>query len=172
MKEKGEEHLSDADPCAACPWRTSNAGKPHPDGWYRRANLARLWRLLREGEPMSCHPTDPDNPVSEEAQAAGYRPAPPGSTRLECRGAVILVQREFHLLINRFGNDVAAYRSARPRALTKRGIGNIAVRLVLGGVPLVGGPKMARPDLNADVGYEPFLPWTPIASDGDPGTQP
>ncbi len=171
MKPPQQAHVSDADPCGACPWRTANAGKPHPDGWYRRGNLARLWRQLRDGESMSCHPTDPDNEVSAAAQAAGYRPAPPGTTRLECRGAVVLVQREFHLLTNEYGNDVEAYRRARPRGLTKRGIGNLAIRLALGGVPLIGGPAMGRPNLNADVGYEPFLPWTPIAPDA-PGGQP
>lgn len=165
-----DAHVSDADPCGACPWRRSNAGKRHPDGWYRRANLARLWQLLRHGDAMSCHPTDPDNPVSEEAIAAGYRPAPPDSRRLECRGALVLVQREMHLLVNRYDNDVRAYRADRPRGLSKHGIARVAARLMFGGVPFLGaGGKMARPDLNADVGYDPFLPWTPVTSDGDPG---
>lgn len=61
---------STAGPCAQCPWRTSNQGKRHPDGWYTKANLRRLWAGLRRGERMTCHPTDPANPVSDKADQA------------------------------------------------------------------------------------------------------
>ena len=59
-------------PCQACPWRVENHGKRHPDGWYTKANLRRLWSGIRRGEEMSCHPTDPSNPVSERAQERLY----------------------------------------------------------------------------------------------------
>lgn len=59
--------------CSACPWRLANQGKRHPDGWYAKANLSRLWSRLRRGEAMSCHPSDPNNEVSEKAQALGLQ---------------------------------------------------------------------------------------------------
>jgi hypothetical protein len=165
---------SSADPCVHCPWRLSNQGKPHPDGWYTRGNLARLWSGLRHGEAMSCHPTDPGNVVSEAAQAAGYRPAPPGTEPQECRGAVILQQREMHLLCDdgAYANNVKAYRKGRPAGLLRDGISVIAARLVFGGVPFLGGRKMARPNLNhPDVGYH-RLPWEPVAQENDDAASP
>ena len=81
-------------PCAECPWRTVNQGKRHPDGWYNRANLKRLWNKLRRGDMMSCHPTDPRNPVSVHAALKGQRMAKLGATPRECAGALILQQRE------------------------------------------------------------------------------
>lgn len=161
---------SDAGPCPACPWRLSNQVKRHPDGWYTKANLKRLWAWLRNGNGMTCHPTDPGNEVSPAAQAAGYKPAPPGSTVLECRGAVILQQRELHKLTNTYDCNQRAYRAARPAGLTRIGVMELMARIVFGGVPLIGGLPMARPNLNADdVGYE-RLPWDPAAGDGAPVT--
>ncbi len=150
---------SDADPCVTCPWRTANQGKRHPDGWYTKTNRARLWSGLRNGQGMSCHPTDPDNIVSEKAQAAGYRPAPPGTTTLECRGGAVLQQREVHLLQEEYGGDFRAYHKARPSGLTKYGLAMMVRRLLFPGVPFFGGPPTSRPNLNTAVGYEP-LPWT------------
>lgn len=156
-----------ADPCPTCPWRITNQGKRHPDGWYTKANLNRLWAGLRNGYGMTCHPTDPGNEVSERAQAAGYRPAPPGTEPLECRGALILQQREVHLLTHQFAGDQRAYRTARPRGLTRAGVIYMMRRLLFGGVPMVGGAPMARPDLNAAVAHAP-LPWTNVSETGDP----
>jgi hypothetical protein len=155
-----DDHVSDADPCAQCPWRTANHGKRHPDGWYTQTNRFRLWSRLRRGEPMSCHPTDPGNPLSERARNAGYKPAPAGTKPLECRGALILVQRELHLFVDKYGMQMSAYRAGRSIGLTRAGIQAIAMRLTFGGMPLVGPAKMARPDLNAPVGH-PDLPWDP-----------
>lgn len=160
-----DSHVSDAPPCKDCPWRTANQGKRHPDGWYTVKNLRRLWTGIKDGEAQSCHPTDPNNEVSPAAQAAGYRPAPEGSAVLECRGAVILAQREMMLLSHRYGDDVSAYRRARPRGLTRRGIAAVAMRIAFGHVALLGGKPMGRPDLNAEVSH-PALPWTaPETSD-------
>lgn len=64
-------------PCVHCPWRAANQGKPHPGGWYTKANLQRLWAGMRRGGDMTCHPTDPAIPVPE-----GIRPAPEGATPL------------------------------------------------------------------------------------------
>ena len=82
-------------PCAACPWRKSNQGKPHPHGWYTKKNLERLWAGLRSGEApgMTCHPTDLNNEVPE-----GHRAPPETVEAKECAGALILVIRELKLL--------------------------------------------------------------------------
>lgn len=149
-------------PCVHCPWRPSNQGKRHPDGWYTKANLQRLWAQLRRGERMSCHPTDPGNPVSERAQAAGYRPAPVHSRVRECTGALVIQQREFMLLQDGCGADLARYRRERPKGLTRDGILQLLERAVFGGSPL-GGTTMTRPDLSQpDVGV-PWLDWAPPA---------
>lgn len=162
---------SDADPCAPCPWRTANHGKPHPDDWYDRRNLDRLWSGVRTGQPMSCHPTDPTNPLSPQAQAAGYRPPTPGTAVAECRGAQIMVQRELHLLGERYRGDWSAYRRDRPRGVTPAGARTVAQRLLFGGAPLIGGMPMGRPDLNAPVGH-PALPWTPLTGDAAAAVRP
>jgi hypothetical protein len=149
--------MSAPDPCIACPWRTANHGRRHPDGWYTAANRDRLWAGLRRGEQMSCHPTDPDNPVSDAAAAAGYRPAPEHAQRRECVGAIVLQQRE--LMLVQEAPTIAAYRKDRPRGLTREGIARLVERAIFGGTP-IGGPAMPRPDLNGEVGHGP-LPWTP-----------
>lgn len=147
-------------PCVHCPWRTSNQGKRHPDGWYTAANLRRLWAQLRRGELMSCHPTDPGNPVSERAQAVGYRPAPEHSQVRECTGALVIQQREFMLLQDGYNADLKRYRRERPKGMTKEGLWSLIERAVFGGTP-IGGHAMARPDLNQpDVGV-PWLAWDP-----------
>lgn len=148
-------------PCAGCPWIASNAGKRHPDGWYTKANLARLWAKLRQGEGMSCHRTDPGNPVSDRAQAAGYRPVPDRAAVRECAGALILQQREFMRLQDDCGVDLRLYRRRHPRGLTRQGAMALVERAVFGGTP-VGGRKLPKPDLNdVAVQYEPLGEWAP-----------
>ena len=144
------------EPCLACPWRQENHGKRHPDGWYTRANRTRLWSKLRRGDQMSCHPTDPTNPVSDRAQEQGYRPAPEHADKRVCIGALILQQREVTLA----GEAVSlgAYRKTRPRGLTTEGIARVVERVIFDGTPF-GGPKMGRPNLNFAVAHDP-LPWT------------
>ena len=149
-------------PCVHCPFRGSNQATRHPDGWFTMGNRARLWAKLRRGEDMSCHPTDPDNPVSDRAIAAGYRPAPAGSQVMECIGSIILRQREMVRLQDDYGADVRAYRAARPYGLTRDGIAAIVARVMFGGVPLIGGPPMPLPELNdPDVHHEPLGEWVP-----------
>jgi hypothetical protein len=153
--------VSEPGPCRACPWRVSNQGTRHPDGWYTARNLARLWGGLRNGEDMSCHPTDPDNPVSERAAAAGYRPAPGDARKRECVGAAILKQREFMLLQEVHDADLRAYRAARPRGLTRGGLLVLLERALFGGTPL-SGPVMPLPNLDEpDVHYAPLGQWEP-----------
>lgn len=148
--------------CRACPWRLSNQGKPHPDGWYTKKNLMRLWAGLRRGERMSCHPTDPENPVSEQAQARGYRPAPDHADTRECMGSLVLTQREVMLLDREHGADPRRDRRARTRGLTRDGIASLIERVMFGG-SVLGGQPMPRPNLNdPDIGYAPLGDWVPL----------
>lgn len=118
--------------CAHCPWRRSNQGKPHPDGWYTKKNLRRLWAGLRSGEApgMTCHPTDPNNPVPE-----GTKPVPADVETRECYGALLLVARELRVVdqLEKAGVGrglYAAYHQMRPRGFTKRGAFSWACRAV------------------------------------------
>jgi hypothetical protein len=101
-----------ARPCAACPWRTANQGKRHPMGWYTKANLQRLWAGMRRGEDMTCHPTDPDNPVPP-----GSTPVRPGAVTIECAGSLILKQRE----VMRFQDLAHAHPDEDPFRLYRDG---------------------------------------------------
>lgn len=137
-------------PCSACPWRVENHDKPHPSKWYSKANRRRLWAGgLRNGEPMSCHPTDPNNPVTEADVAAGYRPAPEHAQMRECVGALVLVQREYMTWQEDFKGDLKAYRKERGLlGLTRNGLVALADRVIFGGTPLSGLPKMPTPELS------------------------
>lgn len=149
----------DAGPCPHCPWREANQGKPHPDSWYTKTNLRRLWAGLRRGEDMSCHPTDPGNPVSDAAAAKGYKPAPAHAEMRECAGALILKQREFMRLQDDYGSDITHYLRNRTRGLTKVGILAMLERAMFGGTA-IGGRKMPTPELNElAVQYEPLGRW-------------
>lgn len=137
-------------PCATCPWRTANHGKPHPDGWYTKRNRARLWAQLRRGEMMSCHKTDPANPVP-----SGVKPVPYGTEVHECAGALVLQQRE--IMNFQRCKSLPLYRSQHPNGLLRAGLLTIAERAVFGGM---SGLVMARPDLNEPVSHD-RLHWNP-----------
>lgn len=143
--------------CAACPWRLTNQGKRHPDGWYTKKNLRFLWSRLRRGEGMTCHPTDQTNPLP-----AGTRPVPDGIETRVCTGSLILQQREFMILQEYLldGRGMAAYRAHRPRGLTREGAGELLSDAVFSGTPF-GRIVQSKPNLNnEDVGLE-GLPWEP-----------
>ncbi|MCM0619801.1 hypothetical protein [Nocardioides bruguierae] len=147
-------------PCQACPWLTANQGKHTPDGWYTKANLRRLWAGLRTGEApgMTCHPTDPDNPVSEAGIAAGLKAAPEGAVTRECAGSIILQQREVDLF-QRVDGDFATYRSGRPGAMTRVALFGFAMRMA---VQVPGDIRVRRDhDLNTPVGVPDQVPWEP-----------
>lgn len=147
------------DPCSACPWGAVHAGKRHTGGWYTKANRARLWRGLRRGESMSCHPTDPQVEISARAQEQGSRPAPDHAKLRECMGALILQQREFMYCQEDYSGDVALYRRQRPFGLTKDGLRVLVARFVLGGTPL-GGRELPRPNLNdTAIQYDAVGTW-------------
>jgi hypothetical protein len=148
-------------PCAACPWRTSNHGRRHPGGWYAKANRARLWKGLHDGEMMSCHPTDPHNPVPE-----GVAGAKPDSTIRECAGAHVLLQRELAIVQTMSRDDpdctglFALYRRLRGRrGLTALGI----MRYMVRGTPISedGPHRPTVQDLDGPVslGLDDALPW-------------
>lgn len=136
-------------PCAQCPWRLSNQGKPHPHKFYSMANLRRLWNQIRKadgGDAQSCHMTDPSHP---EHVAAG---AKPGAKAQECPGSVIIIRRELRRMANEKGEITVEgwerYRSERAkRGLTKTGMRWWGIsRACFGGVPFVGGPKLPEVD--------------------------
>jgi hypothetical protein len=150
-------------PCSRCPWRTENQGKRHPGGWYTAKNLRRLWGGLRRGEGMTCHPTDPNNPVEPEWEAKGVKPAPENARTTECAGAIVLQQRElmrFQKIVAE-GGTLADYRRRFPLGLTKEGMARLVSRHLFGGTPL-GGPAWSRPNLNQEGIGAPFIPdWNP-----------
>jgi hypothetical protein len=136
-------------PCPQCPWRTANHGKRHFGGFYSKANLTRLWNQVRGGgAPQSCHLTDPSHAdhikagCSQDAQAR------------ECPGSVILILRELRSMANA-GDEpniidvqaIDAYLKRRRKGLKKTGILYWLVsRYHMGGVPVLGGPKLPEVD--------------------------
>ena len=142
-------------PCKACPWRLANQGTRHPDGWYTKANLRRLWGGLRRGEMMSCHPTDARLEVSDKAQAAGYTTAPEHSQTKECVGAHVLTQREFMRFQDDASGDFRAYWRLNPRGLTRNGLAALMARALFGGTVAGDGPRLPKPNLNdPETGFE------------------
>jgi hypothetical protein len=141
-------------PCSSCPWRRENQGKPHPHGWFSKANLRRLWSGLKDGESMSCHQTDPTNEVPE-----GETPVPDGREPHECTGALILQQREV-MKLQSAGAMVIYKGSVGPAAITRGAFFVMANRLIFEG--MIDGKKLSRPDLNcAAVHYAPLGEWVP-----------
>lgn len=151
---KGDVQPALKNPCKDCPWRTSNHGRRHKDGWFTKANRTRLWAKLRRGESMTCHMTDQDNPVPE-----GYKTVPENATTHECAGALILQQREFDKFQSDCGGDLPTYRKLWPKGLTRDGLMMIVHRHMYGGVPMFGARVMSTPNLNAEVSHEPLGEW-------------
>lgn len=104
---------------------------------------------------MSCHPTDPNNPVPE-----GCTPSK-ASTTLECAGALILVQREVMKLqaLVDAGDPKAlqTYRREHNAGLTKRGILVVVEREMFQGA--FGQLVMSKPDLDQPVSHSPLGDW-------------
>lgn len=149
-------------PCPACPWRLANQGKPHPDHWYTKVNLRRLWGGLRRGEMMSCHPTDPRLELSDKAQADGYSTAPEHAQVRECVGAHVLTQREFMRFQEDAGADFRLYWRLNPRGLTRNGLAALMARALFGGNVAGDGPRLPKPNLNdPEIGFEWVGDWKP-----------
>lgn len=154
---------SESGPCAQCPWRISNQGKRHPDGWYTKKNLRRLWVGLRRGEQMTCHPTDPTNPIPD-----GARSVPEGTTTKLCAGAEVLVQREAQRCNDLMGAAIDAggegnlfkvYKDVHPKGLTKEGA--YMVMMQIAGAIWPGEIRRAAVNLyQPDVGHPDLVPWS------------
>lgn len=152
-------------PCSSCPWRLANQGsKPDPHKFFTKGNLARLWRGLRDGARMSCHPTDP-----RMAEFAGYESLADRDTTHECAGALTVVQREFMKFqeiaeADPKGKTLQQYKKLYPKGLTRYGLVAIYERAVFGNSGLAG-TAMSMPDLNdGEVGYDVLGAWVARAA--------
>lgn len=141
--------------CSFCPWRLSNQrSKPDPHKFYTLGNLARLWKGLRNGARMSCHPTDP-----RMAEFEGYEALAVRESTNECTGALIIVQREWMVFQNlalenpKSKKTLQTYKKLRPNGMTREGLILIAERAMFGGT-FLNPVAMARPNLgDEEVGY-------------------
>lgn len=142
-------------PCKYCPWRLANQGsKPDPHKFYTPANLARLWKGLRAGARMSCHPTDP-----RMAEFKGYEALADRASTNECTGALVIVQREFMAFqgiaeANPESKKVLQlYRKQRSNGLAREGLIALMERAMLGGT-ILNPIAMSRPNLgDEEIGY-------------------
>ena len=142
-------------PCKFCPWRLANQGsRPDPHKFYTPGNLARLWKGLRNGARMSCHPTDP-----RMAEFAGYEALVDREVTNECAGALVIVQREFMTFQNLAAANpeskkvVALYRKQRPNGMTHSGLIALVERAMFGGT-ILNPIAMSRPNLgDEEIGY-------------------
>lgn len=142
-------------PCAHCPWRLANQGsKPDPHKFYTPSNLARLWRGLRAGARMSCHPTDP-----RMSEFEGYEALADREVTHECAGALVIVQREWMVFQGMCLADpkgkktLQLYRRERPNGLLREGLVALMERALLSGSAL-NPVAMIRPNLgDIEVGY-------------------
>ena len=124
----------------------------HRYRWFSAQNQRRLWRGLRDGERMTCHPTDSAHPPAE-----GFRPPPDTIQTRECAGALILVQREMTIAQAIPDKGFRLYRRLRPQGLSLAGMSMIVERILFAGL---SSCKMGRPDLNeADIQYKPLGQW-------------
>ncbi len=149
-------------PCAHCPWRTTNQRRKDRHGFYRLANLRRLWDELRDGERMTCHPTDP-----AMAEFEGYENTVGRRRTRECAGALVLIQRELMRVdaatrqAKAAGrrNGLARYRTTvGKRAMTREGIAAHLWTMLAGRTPLCGGVEVRLVDLNEPDIAMPDLP--------------
>lgn len=154
-------------PCADCPWRVENLKrKPDPHKFYTLANLRRLWKGLRNGERMTCHPTDP-----HMAEYEGLEKTADRKTTHECTGATILVQREI-MRFQECAEEADAegkkdgfrrYQKKYPGGLTKIGFAEHVWLALTGVSDMRGGHDpmpVARPNLNqTDVQHPDLVPW-------------
>lgn len=141
--------------CSQCPWRASNQSRRHPGGWYTRKNLLRLWNGMRTAKApgMTCHPTDPNNPVPE-----GCPSTPEGKKTHECTGALILIIRELRAA----EADMQGYlrRGGPSRKLTRDGILYWGVQRASG---LAGTIMGAEPIPLLEDDPEISVPWRETA---------
>jgi hypothetical protein len=147
-------------PCDDCPWRTANFNKkPDPHKLYTVTNLKRLWRGMRKGINMTCHPTDP-RMVEYEGVKAGSEDKPAH----ECTGSLILKLRElqkFDILCRKnpdAPNLFKLYQAFHPWGMTKAGMADLMARVVM---PGFGGlaVHVRDLDLNEAVSFALLGEW-------------
>lgn len=141
--------------CSHCPWRIGNQGKRTTDGFYSKANLQRLWNGMKQGEQMSCHPTDPR--MNEFESAPRVRD---DATTHVCAGATILLQREymrFQELMQADGEmGYRRYRGLGGPRLTRDALFQVAMRASVRVSNLIISAS-GKPDLeDLDVQYPPL----------------
>lgn len=134
--------------CATCPWRLSNQGKRHPAGWYRIANLRRLWNGIRSGDApgMVCHSTDP-----KSADYGSTKAVPETAKRGECGGALLIIFRHMEALQQMTPKE---YGAAFPLPMKRGGIGHWLERYLVGNA--FGNPI---PSVTCDQPEDVGLPW-------------
>ena len=138
--------------CEQCPWRKSNHGKRHKDGFYTKKNLRRLWAEIKRGDGIqTCHLTDPSHPMHVTAGA------PITATPHECAGSLALVARELNKLQDLIeeGHEDAykVYKKQNPRGLSREGFFGWTIRigdksnLATEAVPTIDGDLVEDEDL-------------------------
>lgn len=134
--------------CKDCPWRASNRGRANEHGFYTAKNLRRLWVGMRNGERMTCHPTDP-----RMAEYSGYEKTDDAPVVRECAGSLLLKAREISLLndlgraLPKGADLMRAYRAASPLGLTRKGIKKIIKDQFEGAI---GQTLSVRPTITGD----------------------
>lgn len=111
--------------CESCPWLVKNHGKLHPAGWYKIANLRRLWNGLRTGKApgMICHSTDPDS-----AEYGSVFPIKPTSEPRECGGWLAIASEHNDELIR--STSFRQYWKKHKLPFTQQGLANIYNRFL------------------------------------------
>lgn len=118
--------------CESCPWLTKNHGKPHPAGWYKPANLKRLWNDLRTGRApgMVCHSSDPKS-IDYGSTSKVKDTCKPR----ECAGALLMVAKhlnEVSAASEAGDKKLATYKAKHRFPLTRDGIRNWIGEYVFG----------------------------------------
>ena len=108
--------------CESCPWLTKNHGKPHPAGWYKIANLKRLWNGLRSGRApgMVCHSSDPKSIDYGSTSKVKDTVKP-----RDCAGALLVIGKhlqEVNADFEKGDKKLVAYKAKYKFPLTKGGI--------------------------------------------------
>jgi hypothetical protein len=118
--------------CATCPWRKKLQGTKHPAGWYKLANIKRLWNGIRTGNApgMVCHASDPGS-----VDYGSTKVVPEGTEKRECAGALQLIFTEINILNGH--PTIKAYGKTRKSPMTRAGVLYWMERYIFGKPPAV-----------------------------------
>lgn len=145
---------SAASPCAECPWRVENIGRPVPAKYgdaYTREQRVTVWTQLRNGVLQDCHMGAGDGeefPHGKDPALihSGFAAIPEHATSRECAGSLVAARREVERVIE--AGSWAEYHARHPNGFTA----DTAVfwlRRFSGDV--VQGAPQVRGDLTRDV---------------------